>query len=384
MQRVLIIQHPDYLYYHDLSQACRTLGLEPLLAPCASEAELDALLADFDRLHPDWVLNHPMVSPLVGRLGRLKNLPVAHWGADKILNLDLLNRDLFSSQDRLFLTYREDVAKFRALGVTSHYLLNCHNLAQRDTPSGVKTHAISFVGSAELGPNNYFRLSMDHWAQRARALSPDHVALFELLRSLFLQALAGQDQATRRQIFLLPRLVAELFREFGPLFQTMGLTQDYVTLLLGKEAASRQRQSLLASLPHIDVFGPEDWQSSGLENITWHGPVRQYDGSGAVFAASRINLHLGRIYCLDGLSDRVFNIPSSGGFLLANRHAALTEVLEEDREVALFEDAQELNDKVRFYLANDTARETIAARGRQRVRNDHGFAQRVREILKYL
>ena len=79
---------------------------------------------------------------------------------------------------------------------------------------------------------------------------------------------------------------------------------------------------------------------------------------------------------------RTFEIAACGGFVLADRTEEHLEFLEEDREAVFFEGADELLDKVRFYLPREDQRRAIAAAGHRRITTGgHTWADRVNELM---
>lgn len=80
---------------------------------------------------------------------------------------------------------------------------------------------------------------------------------------------------------------------------------------------------------------------------------------------------------------RTFEIPGCGVFMLAERTDAHTALFEEGREAEFFGDDTELAEKIRFYLANPSLRQQIAAAGRVRViRCGYGDRARMDSLLK--
>ena len=60
----------------------------------------------------------------------------------------------------------------------------------------------------------------------------------------------------------------------------------------------------------------------------------------------------------------------------------LTEFFEPDREIICFRDEAELLDKVRHYLRNDAARESIRDAGLRRARAEHTWHQRFSQAFR--
>lgn len=86
----------------------------------------------------------------------------------------------------------------------------------------------------------------------------------------------------------------------------------------------------------------------------------------------------------DQITSRTFHIPGSGGFMLHQRTNELLQYFEEGLEVACFESKEEFIDKTKYYLANETQRETIRKNGQERAWKDHTIDQRASQVIKIL
>ncbi len=85
----------------------------------------------------------------------------------------------------------------------------------------------------------------------------------------------------------------------------------------------------------------------------------------------------------DETTTRTFEIPACGGFMLHERTPELQEFFDEGKEVACFGSAEELAEKIQYYLAHPEQREAIARAGRARCVPAYSYDNRVREILEY-
>src|SRR5207247_5410781 len=85
----------------------------------------------------------------------------------------------------------------------------------------------------------------------------------------------------------------------------------------------------------------------------------------------------------NGHTSRTFEIPASGGFLLAQRSDGQAEFFEEGREMECFGSYEEMRDKVRWYLAHDDARERIREAGLERCRRSgYTYQERMRSVIR--
>ncbi len=83
---------------------------------------------------------------------------------------------------------------------------------------------------------------------------------------------------------------------------------------------------------------------------------------------------------LDHYTRRVFEIPACGTFMLSQRTETMQTLYEEDQEAVYFDNVDELVDKARFYLQNNTVRQRIAQAGYQRcLRSGYDIYSRMRE-----
>ncbi len=79
---------------------------------------------------------------------------------------------------------------------------------------------------------------------------------------------------------------------------------------------------------------------------------------------SLINLNI----CTDNAaSDRVYKTLAAKGFLISNDWHGREEIFEDEKDLVIFHDAQDLNKKIEFYLANQELAKIIAESGYNKV-----------------
>ena len=97
---------------------------------------------------------------------------------------------------------------------------------------------------------------------------------------------------------------------------------------------------------------------------------------------SRVNLGLVSHSNLDEYNGRSFDIPASAGFLLAERTPAHMGFYKEGHEAEFFTGIEELVEKTKYYLSNETARAKIARRGYERcISEDYSLSRRMRDAI---
>jgi len=106
-----------------------------------------------------------------------------------------------------------------------------------------------------------------------------------------------------------------------------------------------------------------------------------------LYSRSVINLGFGSVdghrdtFCLKG---RDFEIPMSGGFYLTEYHDELKRAYEPGKEIATYDDFDDLVEKIEYFLANPDRREEIRRRGFERARRDHSWEKRFDKVFTLL
>jgi len=150
--------------------------------------------------------------------------------------------------------------------------------------------------------------------------------------------------------------------------------------------------TLVAAIPTIKlmVWG-NGWERAVAVNLK---PSIQYkpivgDLYALAIKASKLNLGIlsesvGGASSGDLITSRTFHIPASGGFMLHERTPESILYYIEGEECAFFDGIEELIEKVRYYLAHDSERLAIAAKGTQRAIDEHSIDERAKSMIEVL
>lgn len=147
----------------------------------------------------------------------------------------------------------------------------------------------------------------------------------------------------------------------------------------GRGWAVRRAHLLAARLPGIRSVG-----GTALLRRAEASTRCDQDEMIAIFEQSKVNLNL--VSASQGdesqIKGRTFEVPACGGFLLDGHAEGLEEYFDIGRELVVYADADDLRDKCRFFLANESARAKIAEAGHRRVHREHTYVQRFNHIFR--
>lgn len=150
-----------------------------------------------------------------------------------------------------------------------------------------------------------------------------------------------------------------------------------------------KRAEVLSSLKEFDLGIWGYWLEKEAELKEYYRRQRVFGEEAVkIYNASKINLDIHLSYgTFDkkfNVTPRVFEIPASGGFLLADENPCLGELYEIGKEVVCYNDEADLKEKIRYYLEHSEERKLIAQKGRQRAYRDHTYEKRLLEIFSII
>jgi hypothetical protein len=166
----------------------------------------------------------------------------------------------------------------------------------------------------------------------------------------------------------------ELTRDFGGDVGFVGWPEH---------AREKSMRYLAAHGVPVRVWGPwPKWKSA--PNLRVEGrPLWDHDYAKAL-SSFRINLGFLRRVNRDLMTTRSVEVPACGGFLLAERTDEHMEMFRDGVEAVFFNDDRDLLDKVRYYLAHEEERATIAQAGLLRcLESGYANEHRLTQILRY-
>jgi spore maturation protein CgeB len=177
-------------------------------------------------------------------------------------------------------------------------------------------------------------------------------------------------------------------------FQGFSVEQDCDVAFVG--GWDPRREAFLDEIARhfeLKIWGPAYWgqrsRRNGLARRCWQGGELQSEDAATVFARARVNLNILRDQHYvdnkaDGVIMRTFEVPGSGGFLLATRSDGATDLFPEDQTVGYFDNVSECLQKIDWYLRNSAARQTALKQAHALVAAKHRYQDRVLDLLAFV
>ncbi len=237
--------------------------------------------------------------------------------------------------------------------------------------------SLSFVGSSMIDNANSFR---DIFISHYKIYRGDVTDAVEEGNRLLEEVLSVQRKDF--SCYVIPDLLRKHCPEFiNYLLELRGAYDPY--MLAGEIAAAEKRINYLANLNQfsVEVWGDEGWRVLEQYGIKYRGSAGHTYEINKIYGASRVNIDINRLYQMDIVPMRIFDIMACGGFVLAEYSHELGEIFEIGKEVETYRTLDELISKAAYYLAHRDEALEIARLGREAVRKNHTISMRVNHML---
>ncbi|MDE6024656.1 MAG: glycosyltransferase [Lachnospiraceae bacterium] len=129
----------------------------------------------------------------------------------------------------------------------------------------------------------------------------------------------------------------------------------------------------------MDLYTTSD--TSMLSHINNRGIADSNIMLPKIYKCSKINLEIASKTFKSGMTLRIFEIMSAGGFVIANYQSEIPEYFTLGKDVVVYESIPDLLNKIDYYLKHDDERMDIAANGQKKVLEHHTYDIRVKQML---
>lgn len=159
----------------------------------------------------------------------------------------------------------------------------------------------------------------------------------------------------------------------------------YANYFLARKITGEQRIDILQMLSErfeVKLYTPE--ATPALIRVHNCGTVDYMTQMPKVFKQSKINLNMTLRSIASGIPLRAMDIMGCGGFLLTNYQRDFEDFFEPGIDYVYYTDNEDLLYKTEYYLSHPKERETIARNGYKKVKENHTYGHRIKEILSFI
>jgi spore maturation protein CgeB len=104
-----------------------------------------------------------------------------------------------------------------------------------------------------------------------------------------------------------------------------------------------------------------------------------------IYQCARINVNIqSKNYQIDGISAKIFEIASCGGFFLTERKKDLSLFLKDEEDMISFSSIDELKSKIAYYLSHAKERTELADKIRDKVVNNFTYKHKLKELMSII
>jgi spore maturation protein CgeB len=380
------------LFFEDLAEAFRQRG-DALAVLHPARLSPEEILEELARARPDLVLSVNQVEGLAELCAQAR-VPYVVWEIDPRMWVVQPPAPVARPWVHTFTYRRKHVARYLEAGFpfVEHLPLAATPafrmpVALDDDLRRRYGAPVSFVGSS---------LVLDNLRDQQRAEEALRAKLQACTtpgeRERWTRALQVLRDALRAQQSDLMRPVLIEMLEAG--WAALGLVPELevegrridLRIVYARMFGTRRRALVVSSLARhgVAVYGDQAWREVLGPGCEYRGPADHGLELTRIYNASILNLDIGRLYQLDIVTMRVFDILACGAFPLVERSEELDELLAPGLEVVSWSDLAGLDEAAAYYLHHPGERLRLVEAGRARVLRDHTVARRVETMIERL
>jgi len=113
-------------------------------------------------------------------------------------------------------------------------------------------------------------------------------------------------------------------------------------------------------------------------------PVDSETDAYKVYYSSKVNLNITWRGIVSGVPQRIFDIMSVGGFVLSNYQSEIEELFDIGKDIEVFHDLKEFDEKLEHYIHNDRERTIIGINGYKKVKELYNYKKATEYMLSVI
>ncbi len=146
--------------------------------------------------------------------------------------------------------------------------------------------------------------------------------------------------------------------------------------------ANLERTEMLKRLSGLDLQFYTSDEGIQIPGVDVKGTLDNIEELPKAYHFSRINMNITMRGITSGVPLRVFDIMGMGGFALTNFQPEVPELFSPGKDIEVYHDFDEMEEKVSFYLSHEDARKKIARKGCETIKAKYTIEKQVAKILQ--
>ena len=159
----------------------------------------------------------------------------------------------------------------------------------------------------------------------------------------------------------------------------------YANYIINRQATIIERREILTMIGEkysLDLYTYAENNEFSPPGITNKGAAEYFVEMPYVFKLSKINLNITLRSIQNAIPLRCYDILGAGGFLLSNYQVDLARHFIPGEDYVFYENRKDILDKIEYYLSHEDERKAIAKNGHDKVKKEHTFDVRVKQIIE--
>lgn len=168
---------------------------------------------------------------------------------------------------------------------------------------------------------------------------------------------------------------------FGEDFK-MDLDEFFGARLIARYIAHKERVEMLRRLSKYKLRFFTGEKNFSIPGVKFNPPLSHDEELPKAYALSKININTTLHSIPSGIPLRVFEIMSMGGFVLSNYQPEIEEFFTIGKEIEVYHNLDEMDEKIRYYLSHDRLRKEIAAGGYNAVKTKYNYPKQLTKMME--
>ena len=151
-------------------------------------------------------------------------------------------------------------------------------------------------------------------------------------------------------------------------------------------ATSKYRLACLKQLKEFEpvIHGDTYWKDIANDFAIVKPPLNYYKDLPYFYNRCRINMNMTSLQMVNGVNQRVFDIPACKSFIITDAQGDLENLFNIGHDIVIYNDIEELPEIIKYYKDHPEKAESIAERGRIRVMKEHTYIHRINKIINIM